>query len=359
MKDLRQPFGDKPGQENPRKGVPNPFTSPLGGHGVVPPIPPPPHANGGIPPLPPEIRSGIAKVLHNDTTTAMLDSTYGDALDYVQNIIDCSPVEIKLTLAMLLGFPVDLSGCTLYAETYNVPDFPLFNSVAKKALSNLFGEENLANVLFGYNTSPKEQALIAITVAMLQNPELNYSDSDVVDDLYQNIDYPAPPVHPHHAPPAHGIHTPHHGDVLPPHVRDTIVKALFDATMQEKLEGTYGNALDFVFDIIDRAPAEIKLTLSMLLGFKVDLTECTQYVSKPVKFTSALFNKLAKEAMGNIIGEANLKNALFIYNTCPAEQALIAVTVALMMQRRKLSSNNDEVIKQEGESDNGSAENDS
>lgn len=131
---------------------------------------------------------------------------------------------------------------------------------------------------------------------------------------------------PHHHPGRQPPHPPLH-----PHMRE-IVKVVFDDEARNKLEETYGDALKYVFDVINHAPAEGKLTLAILLGLKVDLSACTQYVTKAVKFPSPLLSETAKKALGKILGEGNIENALYIYNASPAEQVMIAVTIAMMMQ---------------------------
>lgn len=299
-------------------------------------VPPPHHLGHGepVPPhhpgnFPPHIRDTFVRIPSNDEFWQKLGESYTDELNHVAKIIQSSPAEIKLTLSALFDFEVDFCGCEPYINQVIEYPSPLLNDDAKSAFSKIWGEDNLRYLLFVYNNSPEEQVLIAVTIARLMQNRATATNLD--DDLDSKIqiseelllsDIPLP----HHL---------RHGAVLPPRVRHSIVRIPFTTDIKDKLEDVFGDKLNYVFRVIDSAPPEIKLTLAMLLGFKVDLSECTKYVSKAVKFTSPLLNGDAKKVVGEILGFENLNNALHIYNASPAEQVLIAVTVAKLLQNQQ------------------------
>lgn len=306
--------------------------SPFMGHSM-----PPSHQFGhGEPPLhhhgafPPHIRDTFVRISYSDELWHILGETYADELNYVMKTIQLAPVEIKLTLSALFSFEVDFSGCEPYINQVTEWPSPLIDDDAKKAFGKIWGEDNLSYVLFIYNNCPEEQVLIAVTIArLLQNRIAGTESADSLDletisHTYEELIYHEPLLPPHLR----------HGTVLPPRVRHSIVRIPFTDDIKDKLEEVFGEKLNYVFNVIDSAPPEIKLTLAMLLGFNVDLSECTQYVSKVVKFTSPLLNGYAKDVMGKILGIENLDNALHIYNASPAEQVLIAVTVAKLLQNQ-------------------------
>ncbi len=298
-------------------------------------IPPPPHGRDG---LPPNIRKRLIRILYEEKMKKALEDTYGDALGSILSAIERAPAEIRLTISMLLGFRVDLSEYSMYAnDSYKIYPSPLLTKAAISAICNLLGKENLENALSIYGTSPAEQVLIAVTVALMMqkmydegvdnsigHEYINFSDLDINtgEFIFQ------PP--------------PSHGKMMHPHVRHSIVKVRYDDNTRDKLEEIYGDddeVIDYVLRVIESAPPEIKLTLAMLLKFKVDLSGCTPYVSpKAVKFYSPILSESVKESIGKVLGWDNLDNALFIYNTSPDEQVLIAATIVKMLHKQSSDS---------------------
>jgi len=289
---------------------------------------PPPHHHGMFPP---HIRDTFVNIPATEEFWQILRETFTDELSYVAEKILSAPAEIQLTLSAFYGFKVDFSGCVPYVNQL-VECSPLLNEVVKRAFSNIWGEDNLKYVLFVYNTAPDDQVLIAVSIAMLLQNRKTIIES-MCNLNFESI--PEKPIklflHEHPSPPHH-----HYGPILPPRVRHSILKIQFTDKIKYELEEIYGDKLNYVLRVIESAPPEIKLTLAMLLGFKVELSECTQFISsEAVKFTYPFLNEEAKSIFTELLGNENLNNVFLIYKQSPPAQALIAVMVAKLLRNQK------------------------
>jgi len=139
---------------------------------------------------------------------------------------------------------------------------------------------------------------------------------------------PHPPHHGHH--PKH--HKPHHGHGhIPKHVRSSMIRIQYDDLAMDKIANVYGEMADFAIDTIERCPPEIKLTLALVLGLRVDFNDYRAYVREPApRFPSPLLNETALDAFGQALGHNDVDVATQIYDACPPEQTLLAIAVAML-----------------------------
>jgi len=134
---------------------------------------------------------------------------------------------------------------------------------------------------------------------------------------------PAPPAPPH----LHNGAFHHH----PPHVRTSMIRLIYDDAAIARLELVYED-VDYVIDLIETSPPEIKLTLALALGINVDLSEYPQDFYPPIRFETPFLNEINKNSISASLDCAEPEIAVSIYNTCPPEQALLALAVAALIK---------------------------
>jgi hypothetical protein len=122
------------------------------------------------------------------------------------------------------------------------------------------------------------------------------------------------------------------GEHKPPHIRVSQIRLNYDDETIARLGKLY-NDVEYVVEILETCPPEIKLTLAMLLNIQIDLGEYE--VHQPARYTTPFLN----EHNGGLIGEAlncdKADVAVNIYNSCPPEQALLALAVAVLKKNEE------------------------
>jgi hypothetical protein len=115
----------------------------------------------------------------------------------------------------------------------------------------------------------------------------------------------------------------------PPHIRASRIRLKYDEDTISRLGQLYDD-VEYVVDILETCPPEIKLTLAMLLGIQVDLREYPQAVHPMVRFATPFLNDQNSGLISQALDCSESDVAVNIYNTCPPEQALLALAVATL-----------------------------
>jgi hypothetical protein len=144
---------------------------------------------------------------------------------------------------------------------------------------------------------------------------------------------------PHEWPNSHpaGVHPlpPHLLDGVhqPPHIRASKIHLNYDESAIKRLNAFYDD-VEYVIEILETCPPEIKLTLAMALGISIDLSEYPETIHPLVRFATPFLNDNNSELIGSVLNCAETEAAKRIYNVCPPEQALLAVAVATLIKTK-------------------------
>lgn len=122
---------------------------------------------------------------------------------------------------------------------------------------------------------------------------------------------------------------PRGGALQPPHIRASRIRLNYDEGTIARLGQLYDD-VDYVVDILETCPPEIKLTLAMLLGIQVDLSEYPQDVHPMVRFALPFLNNKNTGLIGQALDCKEPDMAVNIYNSCPPEQVLLALAAAFL-----------------------------
>jgi hypothetical protein len=123
----------------------------------------------------------------------------------------------------------------------------------------------------------------------------------------------------------------------PPHIRASRIRLSYDDETITKLKKLYTDA-NYLAEIIEACPPEIILTFAMLLEIKVDLSEYPKEVYPIVRFATPFLNKCNSELIGAALNCNEADVAISIYNDCPPEQALLALTVAAIKTAKEVEN---------------------
>jgi hypothetical protein len=138
-----------------------------------------------------------------------------------------------------------------------------------------------------------------------------------------------PPHQPSHLPPHLQPHQPPH---LPPHLRHSSIRLSYDDNVITYLGQLYED-VDYVIDIIESCPPEMKLTLAIALDIPVHIADRREYFHPHIRFETPFINRKNRNLIKSSILSSNPEAAADIYNNCPPEHALLALAIAAMKER--------------------------
>lgn len=127
----------------------------------------------------------------------------------------------------------------------------------------------------------------------------------------------------------HNTHLSGEHPAPPPHIRASQIRLSCDDETIAKLESLYGD-INYVLQILEICPPEIKLTLAMLFGIKVDLSDYPYETISMVRFANPFLDERNSKLIGKALNCSEEDIAVSIYNACPPEQALLALAVAVL-----------------------------
>ena len=136
---------------------------------------------------------------------------------------------------------------------------------------------------------------------------------------------PLPPNEPHELPHLHG------SGPLPPHIRASKVRLTYNEEIITKLETLYDD-VDYLAELLEVSPPEIKLTVAMALGIKVDLSEYSCEKPHLVRFATPFLHKQNSNRIRKALNCDEDDVAISLYNACPPEIALMALAVATLKE---------------------------
>ena len=132
------------------------------------------------------------------------------------------------------------------------------------------------------------------------------------------------PNHPHHPPYHHPSHQ-------PPHIRASKIRLDYDDATLDRIGKLYDD-VEYIVDVLETCPPEIKLTLAMLLGIRVDLRDYPQEVHPMIRFETPFLTGKNNSLIERTLECSETEVAVSIYNACPPEQALLALAAASFMK---------------------------
>ena len=136
---------------------------------------------------------------------------------------------------------------------------------------------------------------------------------------------PLPHDEPYELPHLHG------SGPLPPHLRASKVRLSYNEEIITKLETLYDD-VDYLAELLAVSPPEIKLTVAMALGIKVDLSEYSCENPHLVRFTTPFLHEQNSTRIRKALNCDEDDVAISLYNACPPEIALLALAVATLKE---------------------------
>jgi hypothetical protein len=119
---------------------------------------------------------------------------------------------------------------------------------------------------------------------------------------------------------------PHHGHI-PPHEHQRTVQLEYNEKVMRRLSEVYGEAASFIISTLESSPPEIKLTVAIFFEIPVNIDNYPAGTLQP-RFQTPF---LTDENIGVLVKSLdcnNLEAAISIYNSCPPEQAMLAIAAA-------------------------------
>ena len=117
----------------------------------------------------------------------------------------------------------------------------------------------------------------------------------------------------------------------PPHIRSSRIRLAYDDDTISHFNQLYGNA-EYVLEILETCPPEIKLTLAMLFGIQVSVQDYPQETHPMVRFETPFLTDSNTELLKQVLECDEPMIAMRIYNACPPEQTLLALAIASLIK---------------------------